>query len=155
MISARSGCHIPTVPGCCLLAGRMLSPTLRFWHLRPRGTSMGGQLGPLGPGGRVCVLAFSRNAQALLHGFGCWLSSRCPGFGLGWVGLSGGGGEGGGWEESSSVASGLPFIWLYSLTCCFSLASSASSARAVGGVGAAQATLGQAVVPPKPRHVAQ
>lgn len=40
-------------------------------------------------------------------------------------------------SNQSSVAGGLPFLWRYSLPCCFSLASPASSAHAVGGAGAA------------------
>lgn len=87
--------------------------------------------------------AFSRNAQALLRGFGCWLSSRCPDFVL----VCWGG------RNPSSVASGSPFLWLSSLTCCFSLAASASSARAVGGVGGARAMVGRAVLSVKPCHV--
>lgn len=71
IISAWAGCHIPTVLGPCALGGGRLSPAFRFCHLCLKEASVHGQLGPLGWGGRVYILSFSRNAQALLHG--CWL----------------------------------------------------------------------------------
>lgn len=57
---------------------------------------------------------------------------------------------GGARRNPFSVASGSPFLWISSLTRCFSLAASASSARAVGGVGAARAMVGRAVLSVKP-----
>lgn len=60
-------------------------PAFGFCHFHLRETSIPVHLGPLGWG--VYILAFCRNAQALPHSFGFWLSSHCPEFTLDWVSL--------------------------------------------------------------------
>lgn len=136
IIPAQAGNHVLTTPHLVLW---VVGGWACIWVLPPplRETSIPVQLGPLGWGGKVYILVFGRNAQALPHSFGCWYSSHCPEFTLDWVfliwfGLVGK--EKVGW--SNPCGPWVTLLVLYSSTWCFSLALLASPAHAAGGVGA-------------------
>lgn len=88
IIPAQTGNHVLTTPHLVLW---VVGGWACIWVLPPplRETSIPVQLGPLGWGGKVYILVFGRNAQALPHSFGCWHSSHCPEFTLDWVFWSG------------------------------------------------------------------